>query len=548
MQFETDRRRRPECLLTRWSVLTIASASLALILGLSGCTGGSKGGDAKNTLRFSITLEPSSMDPAKILDVGIASVLQNTYEGLIALDEKNRIVPLLAKSWDVSSDKKTYTFHLQPNAKFHNGRAVNAQDVKYTIERALWPDTKSPTASSYLAGIDGVQDVIKGKRNDLPSVKVIDDHTISITLDKPRGYFLGALSMSPAWVVCKEAIEKNNNVLDERAAIGTGAYKITEYRHNSKVIMEAFNDYWGGKPAIAKVEWPIVLDPNTSHIMYEKGDLDVTNPSLRDYTKTDLPDPVRRKEAFILPQASLFFITMHYKLEPAFANKKVRRAIAMAIDRDEIVRVATLGNYPRADSFLPPGLPGSDPNIRKIPFDPAGAAKLLAEAGYPGGKGFPTLQLCFIQKGQALANTAAIVRENLKNNLGIKVDLQEREGAGFFEDTSHYEKIAFYISGWVADYIDAQDFLSTLLRSGAPYNHYGYKNAEFDKLCDRADGEIDMDKRIPDYMKADQICMDDVAVLPLYFSGRPTLVKSYVKNFKANLVNYLPVKTFRLER
>ncbi len=247
------------------------------------------------------------MDPARLQDVYTSELLQNVYEGLVTFDAQNRVVPQLAERWQVSPDGRTYTFHLRTLARFHRPirRAITAEDVKYSLERALWPETRSPTAAGYLAGIVGTEAVAAGKQKDLQGVKVVDPHTLTITLDRPRGYFLGALAYPTGWVVCREAIEKHGGVLDEMAAIGTGPFMIEKYQHGARVTLAANPDYWGGKPPLERIERPVVLDPQTAHVMYENGEVDACGPALTDYVE-DQKRPALKAESRLLPQANLF--------------------------------------------------------------------------------------------------------------------------------------------------------------------------------------------------------------------------------------------------
>src|SRR6185369_11579224 len=153
--------------------------------------------------------EPATLDPACLNETPTQEMLQNVFEGLVAFDSDNRIAPRLAERWEVSPDGKTYTFHLRPNARFHNGRKLTSADVKYSLERALWKETRSGVAATYLAGIVGSAEAATGKRRDLPGVTLPDPETVVIRVTKPRGYFLGELAYPTGWVVCREAIEKN---------------------------------------------------------------------------------------------------------------------------------------------------------------------------------------------------------------------------------------------------------------------------------------------------------------------------------------------------
>ncbi len=483
-------------------------------------------------------------------DIYTNELLQNIYEGLVTFDEKNQIVPALAERWDLSPDGMTYTFHLRKNARFHPpfDRPLTAADVKYSFERSLSPETRSPTAANYLAGIRGVGAVVAGKSRNLEGVNVIDDSTLTITLERPMGYFLGALTYPTGWVVCKEAVEKSGRDLDDKGVIGTGPFKLAEYGHGSKVILGANAQYWGGAPKLSRIERPIVLDFQTAHAMYEASGVDACQTALSDYV-SDQKDEKLKRESRLLPQANVFYIVMHPRLQPAFRDLRVRRAIAYAIDRDELIRVAYRDTSQRADSFIPPGIAGSRPDAPRIPYDPARAKQLLAEAGYANGRGFPSLTLTVLENQPEWRIMALLIRDYLKKNLGISINIQEHEMASFWTDTSDREKIPFYIIGWIADYLDPQDFLSTQLASYSSLNHIAYRNPRFDALCLKADRESDMSNRIPLYQEADRIAMSEIAILPLVFYKQTMLMKPSVKNARSNLLTYfLPHTTTTVAR
>jgi oligopeptide transport system substrate-binding protein len=520
---------------------TLLALAILCLLTLTACgrhnpnSGSSSSGKPEQILRYALRIEPPSLDPVRIQDLYSAELLQNVYEGLVTFDKDNKIAPALAEKWEISPDRKTYTFHLRPGVKFHNGSILTADDVKFSFERAL-ADKKSATAQNYLTGVLGVEDVVSGKTKDLAGVKVVNANTLTVTLDKPRGYILGMLAYPSNYVVCKAAIQQSNGEIDEKTAIGTGPFKIDKYERGAKIELAAFNDYRGGRPKLDRIVRPIVLNFQTAHTKYDADEVDECDLTASDYA-VDKKDPKLQGETRLLPQAGTWYVTFQQRIEPVFRNPRVRMAIAQAIDRDEMTRIATSGVWPRADGFLPPGIPGYNAGIRKIPFNPANARKLLADAGFPGGQNFPKLTLVYAQSQPETAAMAQRIREDLKQNLGITIETSEREAATFFTDTSSKENVPFFLTGWIADYIDPQDYLSTMLRTGAALNHIGYSNPQFDALCDKADAESDMAKRVPLYQQADQIAVDDVALFPLTYNIQPILLKPRVKDWPMYLMN-----------
>jgi oligopeptide transport system substrate-binding protein len=521
------------------------AAFVIAIAALVGCGRHSTNTKTAAVLRYPISLEPLSLDPAVLNETPTLEMLQNVFEGLVTFDMNNKVIPCLAEKWEISRDGKSYTFHLRARVEFHNGRTLTSQDVKWSLERSLWPSTRSGVAANYLEGIVGAKEVASGKRKDLSGIRIIDEHTIVITLDRPRGYFLGSLVYPTGWVLCKEAITANDGRVDKKAVIGTGPFRFGGLR-GSHYLLLANREYWGGRPPLDGIERPIVKDPQVAHVMYENNEVDICTVTPGDFLN-DQKNPKLKSQIHVAPQAVVDFLTMHPRLEPVFKDKRVRQAIAKAIDKDEIIRIASHGVWERADRFLPPGIPGSDPNSPKQNCDPVAAQKLLAAADFPGGKGFPKITLVYAQSSPAIASTAQLIRDQLRRNLGITIDLQERDGATLRAELLS-ERVAFTIGDWGADYIDPQNFLSMLLRSGARLNFFGYSNPQFDALCDKADAETDMARRIPLYQKADRMAMEEVALLPLIYGTARILVKPYVQGLERNSMALLPHYRTRIVR
>lgn len=528
-------------------------AMLAMLC-LAGC--GRRQAEApatQNVLRYALTSEPTTFDPALVRDGPTIDLLFQVFEGLVQWDENNRLQPNLAESWEVSEDGRVYTFRLKRGVKFHNGREVTAEDFKYSIERACDPELASPVSATYLNDIVGALDKLERRADEVKGVEVVDRYTLRITIDHPKAYFLAKLTYPTAYVVCREAIEQGGDEvngrrlrINERCAVGTGPFKITQYVPGSKVILSANKEYHAGAPQLDGIERPIVLDASTRHAMYERGDLDIVDVQKGDLLR-DQQDPVLSQELRTFDRAAVFYLGLNQNAFPPFRDRRVRLALAYATDKEAIVKVALMGVPQKANGILPPGVLGHDPNLQGIPYDPEKARQLLAEAGYPGGKGFPTLVLTFREKTPDLRRAAEMIKEQYRKELGIQVELREMEW-GAFLDALDRKELPFIHLRWMADYLDAQNFLSVLLRSGAPENVVGYSNPRFDALCDQADRETDEARRVQLYREAERIAIEDVPWIPLYFQRDVELIKPYVKGIRDSLMGHLPHVTTRIER
>jgi oligopeptide transport system substrate-binding protein len=518
-------------------------AALCIAALLAGCSGGSHEPAAPpNVLHYALTVEPGSFDPAKAQDIYTSEMLINVFEGLVRYDDQNRIVPVLAERWEVSADGKTYTFHLRQGVNFHNGQPVTAEDVKYSWERALWPRTKSNTAANYLDGVVGMKEVVSGEEKTLKGVRIDDPYRFEVTLDHPRACFLGMLSYPSNFIVCKMDVQPNRGQVDDTHCVGTGPFKVESYRPNNRVTLMRNEAYWAGKAKIERIEDMIQVDPHTAYSNFETNKLDFINDVPFTQYAQDAAAGKLTAQYHKLPYANMLYLVMDSRKNPIFGNALVRKAFAYGIDRQEILKLAYKGLGTIATGILPPELPMAGSPPPAIPYDPSKARAMLSRAGYPGGRGFPTLTLCYVQSIPSNEATAEIVRENLKKNLGITVNLQAREATAFFND-QYRDAMEFYYTGWVADYPDPQDFTSTLFGSHASLNHTGYASSQFDALCDRADRERSPGKRAALYGQANRAFMQDVGVLPVVFAPRIALVKPIVQGWQMNLCNMLPFNT-----
>ena len=244
-------------------------------------------------------------------------------------------------------------------------------------------------------------------------------------------------------------------------------------------------------------------------------------------------------------RAATFYLGLNQTHYAPFKDKRVRQAVAHAIDKDAIIKTVLLGINKRAEGVLPEGLPGYDASFKGLPYDTAKAAELLAAAGYPGGKGLPPLVLSFREKQTDLAKAAEVMKEQL-GKVGIPVTLREMEWGTFLKATDNKEIDLFHMR-WSADYLDPQNFLSLLLTSGSPENRTGYTNKEYDAMCAAADSERDSAKRMALYAKAERFVVDDAPWVPIYFQKDLELVKPWVKGIKDSLMGHLPHKTTSVE-
>ncbi len=488
---------------------------------------------------------PVTFDPAMAQDVETNQMLQQSYEGLVQYDSNNKVVPCLAEKWDISSDGLTYTFHLRP-AKFQNGTPVTADDVAYSLLRTLNPKLASPVAPEYMNDIKGALDVYNGKAATLTGVKVIDPKTVSITITKPKAYWIDTLTYPTGWVENKAIAEKDGtNPLteaDAEAGAGTGAFKITRFIKDQEVDFDANPAYWDGAPKIHGQVMRVILNAGTRHEEFAAGNLDIMRGLQVGDLRSDKKDAAVKSQIKIWPRAGINYFALNEAVYAPFKDPRVRAAFAYATDKQKISDVVTEGVYPVAPDLLPAGIPGSNPHFQGLPYDPARAKALLAAAGFPNGKGLPPLDIYATEKNPLTQKTADILRQMYAQNLGVTVNERQMEQGSLIALIDKNNSVPSFLLAWYADYLDPQDFYSLLLSSKSPENHTGYADPQFDALCARADVEQNPQKRTALYRQAAQLSSLAPPRIPLYYAVDPELVSSRVSGLDDCLMGHLPYK------
>jgi oligopeptide transport system substrate-binding protein len=529
----------------KWAAIVAGLAALSLLAGCGKGGFSAKESEGKgNVFRYPIP-ELTKLDPAVVQDGDTIDVLQQVYEGLTKWGEDNSVQPNIAEKWDISPDGRVYTFHLKHGIKFHNGRELTADDFKYSIERAANPSLKSPVVLTYLGDIVGVADKVNRKATEVSGVKVVDPYTLEITIDKARPYFLSRLTYPCSFAVAKEATQPDQEITDVKGMVGTGPFIADRFAPDQIIVLKANKNYHDGAPLIDSIERPIVKDALTRLNMFKNGQVDLTRVERQDIEGIK-DDPKIKDSLHLFDRPSMYYMGMNVQLAP-FTNKKVRQAFAMAVDRDKLCQDVLGGINKPAKAIVPPGMPGYRDDAPAFPYNPEKARQLLAEAGYPGGKGFPKVVM-YHRDGQPDVKimAEALVTE-LRQNLGIDATTQQVPWTTYLDQHNNNKHALFHMR-WGADYFDPENFLSTLLASYGNENHVGYHNPEYDKLCSTADTMVgNPDQRIKMYQQAEDIALDDAVFVPLYYEKAAELISPRVHGIRDMALGHLPHITVKLE-
>ena len=492
----------------------------------------SRGTTAGDTTRLvHLYVDPPTLDPHLTTDATSARIIVEVFGGLVTIDPDLNIIPDLAESWDISDDGRVYTFHLRPEAKFHDGRPVTAHDVQWSLERVTNPLTESPVVDQYLGDIVGVKEKLAGDAATISGVRFIDEHTIEFTIDEAKSYFLAKLTYPTGFVLDQDNVEANPRSWF-REPNGTGPFRLKEYVVGETLVLSRNENFHLGPPKLEEVEF--ILSGGTSLLMYENDEIHVAGVGLADLDRLNDPSNELYPELKTAPASfSVNYIGLNVN-EPPLDDVKVRQALNLAIDKQEIASIV-LGDLVRpADGILPPDFPGYAEEVRGYEFDPVRAKQLLEESKYGGDlDNLPPITIT--TPGSFGANVSLdmeVILQMWERNLGITAEFQQTEFATFLKDL-HKGRFQMFDIGWIADYPDPENFLDILFHSESTNNHTHYSNPDVDELLVQARVETDTTRRYALYNEAEQMILDDAPWVPLWFDGESKLL------VKPNVHDYL---------
>jgi peptide/nickel transport system substrate-binding protein/oligopeptide transport system substrate-binding protein len=515
----------------RFLASTVATSALALMLALSPATAQEEKLDpnAKPGGEIVITYKDdvATLDPAIGYDWQNWSMIKSLYDGLMDYEPgTTNLRPDLAESYEISPDGKTFTFKLRQGVKFHNGREMTADDVKYSLDRVTNPKTQSPGAG-FFGSIAGFEDVAAGKSESLSGVTVIDPNTIKIELSRPDATFLHVMAINFSHVVPKEAVDQHGADFGKNP-VGTGAYRMAEWTLGQRLVFERNPDHWHkGLPYLDKITFEIGQEPIVALLRLQKGEVDIPGDGIPPAKFQEvMNDPEQKARVVVGGQLHTGYVTMNTTMAP-FDNVKVRQAVNMAINKDRIVQLINNRAVP-ANQPLPPSMPGYDKDYKGYAYDPEKAKALLAEAGHPDG--FETE--LFVMNTDPNPRIAQAIQQDL-SVIGIKANLQSLAQANVIAAGGDKAGAPMIWSGgmaWIADFPDPSNFYGPILGCGGAvpggWNWAWYCNEDLDKQAAEADSITDPAKAEERYKMWSEIygkVMEDAPWAPVFNEQRFTM-------------------------
>jgi peptide/nickel transport system substrate-binding protein len=526
------------------------------------------------TFNFAENEKINSLFPYDIEDITTAHLAWQMYEGLVRIHQKDlSIQPSIAEKWEVNEDQTEYTFYLKKGVYFHDdpcfeggkGREVKASDVKYSFELACTQGVSDNNFKNFFQDrLAGSKEYYEKQADEISGIKIIDDYTLKITTLNAGTSFLYLLGNPIASVIPKEAYEKYGKNLK----VGTGAFRFVSMSSSEVVLARNDNyhrtDKWGNKlPYLDTVKMHIVTEDSEELDMFRAGELSMIYglpaDKITEVVQENIPDFTNKPPKYILlrePEMA----SQYYELNMTrkhFQNVKVRQALAYAIDRSKILE-NILNNQAAANGpsqnqtgnygITPPlyQFKNYDTSIIKgYTYKPELAKKLMAEAGYPNGKGFPSITLMINYGGSKNSRVATEVANKWRDVLGINVEIEQVDRLDKIED-SKYARSDVYRSAWVADYPSPESFLSIAYGKNVPAsldepshpNVMRYKSEEFDKYFEMGMRAKTEEERLKYFARAESILMKDCPLIVLWYEENYRLIHSYVQNYHNNPMSY----------
>lgn len=514
-----------------------------------------------------------SLYPQSVGDLTSHHIASQVYEGLVKLSQKDLTIQAgIAENWDILDSASRFVFRIKKGIKFHDdecfeggsGREVNAHDVKYCFDLLCSSYPENQGSSLFMDKVKGAKKYFESTVNKQPlpggveGIKVIDDQTLEITLDYSFSGFINLLTTSYTWIFPKEAFQKYG--VDMRVkCVGTGPFMIKNIKESQAVVLERNPNYWKADnfgnqlPYLDAVKYSFIKEKKSELLEFKNGNLDAVYRLPLEMIKevtTELDNAKEGNIPFVLqntPAQSIFYMGFQHQSK-VFENKNVRLAFNHAIDRESIVIYTLQGEgVPGTYGIVPPAFKGYDiSKLKGYDFNPEKARKYMADAGFPNGKGFPSLTLQ-INSGGGDRNiqTAEVIQKMLKENLNIDIQINVMPMAQHLE-ALETGKAEFWRLGWIADYPDPENFLNILYGAHVPKNpsDKSYVNAvryvspRFDSLFMAGLREVDDEKRYKLFLEAEQTAIDDAAIMPIFYDENTRLLQIYVKNFDINAMEY----------
>ena len=536
------------------AVVLAATLATSLFIGCGDSSSNSGSSSSNQQLVFNLGEDPETMDPTLNNSSGAGTMILNAFEGLMVLDENDQPVEGTAESMEVSEDGLVYTFKIREDAKWSDGEAVTADNFKYSWLRALNKETAAEYAYQ-LFYIKNAEKFYNGEATaEEVGINVIDEKTLEVTLETPTAYFPQLLAFT-TYVPLREDIVSANPegwATNPETYVSNGPFKLVQWDMKDQLVFEKNENYWDKDSVkLESLTFKLVTDDTTAYSELKARNFDMVN----SVPTNEIEPGIEEGLVHVNPKLGNYYFainvgkqdTLSEDVKEVLNNKLVRQALNLAIDRQEIIDNVGKAEQIPAYSFVPQGITDENGNdfASKEYYDPsdmegniAKAKELLKEAGYENGNGIPTIELMYNSEG-AHKDICQIIQQNWEE-IGVNVELTNQEWAVFL-NTRQQGDYQIARHGWIGDYIDPMTFLD-LWVTGGGNNDCGFSNARYDELIAAAKVETDSAKRLEMLREAEDILMDEMPILPIYYYTTVTAANENVKGVRISTLGKISFK------
>jgi oligopeptide transport system substrate-binding protein len=490
------------------------------------------------------TVDPAPLDPAVARDVNSAFMTRQVFRGLTRFDENLEPVPELAQRIEISADGLTYRIQLRDNARFADGSQISAEDVVFSLTRALSPQTAADAGvalagPSYLGDIVGADEVIRGDAIELSGLRVVDDRTLEIDLKAPRATFLMKLASAPAAIVDPDDVARGGEWWRDPNA--SGPYVVDVWEPEDELQLYANEHYVGGVPDLRRVTFRLGPSASNPFNLYQADEIDVAGVPGQAIDRVSDEESPLLPELDVSPVLSTTYIAFRTDVAP-MDDPEIRRAVQLAFPRWKVAEILLGGRQETANGLIPPGTLGRDWPQAAPAQDLDAARAAIANSSYGSAENVPPIMIY----GASPFGSEAL-RDVLRQELGLTVEVLSVDGPQFLQRLTR-KSFPAYVLTWVADFPDPETFLWNLFASSSPDNYSEYSNPAYDALLDQAAATLDVDERAALYAEAEAVLLGDNAVLPLYHDVSYTLMKPWVKGLDITPLGMLYLENAWVER
>lgn len=472
---------------------------------------------------YRLQAEPTTLDPALIVDVTGGTIAAKLFNGLIKLNEDCRVIPDIAESWEVLDEGRTYIFHLKKNVMFTNNREVTSDDFKYSFQRVLSPSGKSPN-TWVLEKISGAKEFMQGAAPTVSGIACPDRYTVRITLEQPFTPFLHLLTMTAAYVLPHEEVESRGADFSSHPT-GTGPFLLKQWNNNNEIILARNDRYFSGHARIQGIVYRIIPEELTALTEFELGNLNVITVPAAEYARY-LASPVWKEYLSAMQGLNIYYLGFNCS-RPPFDDRNVRRAVSYALDREKILNTFYERRGRLARGPVPDLLRTWQPAV-PLSFNPHEAKRLIDASGI---KDRPIL--FYITADQEVIDIAEIIQAYL-SSVGLNVRIKQLEWSAYKSAVNKGEPDLFWLSWW-ADYPDPDNFLFPLFHSanhGAGGNRSRYSNSSVDRFLEAGQRAVRKDQRAAYYREAEKIIIDDAPWVFFWHKTDFTVRQPSLKKYK----------------